>query len=225
MLSNNARTVLLPLDLGSVENYDSTVFPLTRFEANGSIHTGQLFLQATLQEMLKIHELSENLNSESNQELLQQAKDAYNTLMEQKVALEQEQKSINPFKLYAAHREKRLFVEAGRKLYTSTKMASERMSRELLATGMSSVNVPPAEVDSIAPHEQIAGFSVVITEETAAFLNETLESSGSPFYNINLANGHNSNSNITEATMNSGGSNNSGVVIQDPNPSLESPSS
>ncbi|KAF9232662.1 hypothetical protein BU15DRAFT_80966 [Melanogaster broomeanus] len=171
-MANNTETVLVPLNLGSAANYDSTLFPLARLKAKGSIHTGHLFLQLTLEEMLKIYELSKNLNSESTRELLQQASDAYNALMRQKVTLEQQQKSINPFKLYAVHREKKLFIEAGWELYKSTKTKSETMQRVL---PVPSADVPQVQADSIAIHEQVAGFSVTTTEEAAAPLGSLTE--------------------------------------------------
>jgi hypothetical protein len=72
MSLSHPETVLLPVDLGSVDNYDPTVFPLARVTGKGSLHTGHLFLQATLDEMLKIRELSKE--QASNPELLRDTK-------------------------------------------------------------------------------------------------------------------------------------------------------
>lgn len=64
--------LLLQADLGSVENYDPTV-PLGRLTAKGSLHTGGLYLRATLDEMLQIKHLCESLE-ENHRELLRDTK-------------------------------------------------------------------------------------------------------------------------------------------------------
>lgn len=76
MQSDTPQTVLLfPADLGSVENYDPTV-PLGRITDKGSLHTGGLYLRATLEQMLQIHRLCQSLE-ENHRELLRETKAQY----------------------------------------------------------------------------------------------------------------------------------------------------
>ncbi|KAF8844596.1 hypothetical protein BDN67DRAFT_727018 [Paxillus ammoniavirescens] len=154
--------------------------------------------------MLKIRELSKEQTS--NRELLQDTKAQFDDLMRQKARLEREQKSLNPFKLFALHRAKRLFVDAGRELYISTRTTSERMKRALLS--MASTDVISTEGESIAKDEQIAGISVeldgTLTEETATFFEETariLASLGDPFADPSPTSGEDDQSSTVESTI------------------------
>ncbi|KIJ16753.1 hypothetical protein PAXINDRAFT_168240 [Paxillus involutus ATCC 200175] len=154
--------------------------------------------------MLKIRELSKE--QASNPELLRDTKAQFDDLMRQKGRLEREQKSLNPFKLFALHRAKRLFLDAGRELYISTRTTSERMKRALLS--MASTDVISTEGESIAKDERIAGISVelngTLTEETATFFEETariLASSGDPFADPSPTSGEDDQSSTVESTI------------------------
>lgn len=73
MQSDTTQTVLLiPADLGPVENYDPTV-PLGRIT---SLRAGGLYLRATVDEMLQIIRLCEGLE-ENHRELLRDTKAQY----------------------------------------------------------------------------------------------------------------------------------------------------
>ncbi|KAF8836450.1 hypothetical protein BDN67DRAFT_1014673 [Paxillus ammoniavirescens] len=174
MPTNSPETVLLPLDLGSVDDYDLSTLSLARYTRKGSIHTGHLFLRATLREMLKIYKLSGD--TQSNRELLRETKSQYDDLMDRKAKLEElaAEKSINPIKVFAVHRRKRLFVNAGRELYIATRTTSEKMQCHFLSVALA--DVPPAEGETIAKNERISGFSVepdgAHSDESNSFLND-----------------------------------------------------
>jgi len=58
MPPGQSKTVLIPLDFGSASNYDPTIFPV--FEANGPLEKGNMYLIATLNELIKIREMSKS---------------------------------------------------------------------------------------------------------------------------------------------------------------------
>lgn len=73
MQSDNTQTVLLiPADLGSVENYDPTI-QLERITAKRPLHAGEIYLQATLNEMVQIVRLCKSVE-ENHRELLRETK-------------------------------------------------------------------------------------------------------------------------------------------------------
>ncbi|KIJ18449.1 hypothetical protein PAXINDRAFT_167050 [Paxillus involutus ATCC 200175] len=202
MPTNSSETVLFPIDLGSVDNYDLSTLSLARYTGKGSLHTGHLFLRATLKEMRKIQELSKDLECAHD---LHDTKFKYDDLMTRKEMLEQEPKTFNPFKLFELYNAKRKFVARGRKLYIATRTTSEKLERDLLS--VDSADVPPAEGESIAKNERIAGISVdmggALTEATRAFFQDTtniLVSSLDPSADPSPSDGGDGQSSTTETT-------------------------
>jgi hypothetical protein len=132
------QTLLLPMDLGSPARYDQSVFPLSRVQRKDTINQVDLYLEATLDETLKIRQMVED--AENFQQLIRNAKlqydecvhtytysyhlTDYNTcsLLLGKQEMEQQRKSLNPVKRFSAYRSVRLLLEAGKALYVDTKV-------------------------------------------------------------------------------------------------------
>lgn len=56
MSPGQRKTILVPFDLGSASNYDPTIFPV--FRAKGPLEEGNMYLIATMNEMMKIRRMS-----------------------------------------------------------------------------------------------------------------------------------------------------------------------
>ncbi|KAF8838521.1 hypothetical protein BDN67DRAFT_971448 [Paxillus ammoniavirescens] len=161
MPSNDRQTVVFPVNLGSAGSYDRDIFPLARVKGTGPLREGALVLRATMDEMMRMREMSRTLDS--SREFLEEAKSQYDDLMEEKAKLEklQQQKSYNPFKVFSRLRATRMFLEASLTLYTETVTNSEKMRRACLSiVSLGSVDTPAPE-ESIAEDEQIEGIAVV----------------------------------------------------------------
>jgi hypothetical protein len=76
MQSDNTQTVLiLPADLGSIETNDPTI-QLKKITVKDSLEAGDIYLRATLNEMLEIIRLCKSLE-ENYRELLRDTKAQY----------------------------------------------------------------------------------------------------------------------------------------------------
>ncbi|KAH7889025.1 hypothetical protein F5I97DRAFT_1857595 [Phlebopus sp. FC_14] len=181
--SSSARqTFVIPVRLGHVADYDRSIFPLSRLKSTaGLLREGDLLLEATMDEMARIFNMSKDL--QEYQSFLQDSKGKYDELMKRKKQLEKQRKSMNPFNFFATHRETRLFVTAGRRLFFSTRTTSEAMRRALLS--ITSDSVAPAQGEN---HEEVSGIAINLDgppdDTVASFLTETaslLASVSDPF--------------------------------------------
>ncbi|KAL4072108.1 hypothetical protein J3A83DRAFT_4239048 [Scleroderma citrinum] len=118
MSSSTRKTVTIPLPLGSASDYDRMMFPVLRVK--GAKEKGDLYLQATLDEIIKIKDMAKNRGGYDH--LLQNAKSQYDVLKKTQTKLQQRPATLNPFKLFANQRRARLFHEAGKLLYQSTRV-------------------------------------------------------------------------------------------------------
>ncbi|KAH7889022.1 hypothetical protein F5I97DRAFT_779787 [Phlebopus sp. FC_14] len=180
--SSARRTFVIPVRLGRVADYDQSIFPISQLKSTaGLLREGDLLLEATLDEMTKIFNMSRDLKNHQN--FLQDSKGQFDDLMKQKNQLEKQRKSMNPLKLFEMHRETKLFVAAGWRLYSSTRTASEAMRRALLSITSDSVASAQGE-----DHEEISGIAINLDgapdATVASFLTETaslLASVSDPF--------------------------------------------
>ncbi|KIK77162.1 hypothetical protein PAXRUDRAFT_835078, partial [Paxillus rubicundulus Ve08.2h10] len=174
MPSNDRRTVIFPVRLGPARSYDQAIFPLTRFKGTGPLREGDLLLEATMDEMYNIWEMSKGL--ESGRQLLADTKAVYDDMIDQRAKIERfrRQKTYNPFKVYSRFRARQIFLSASRELYNVTWTTSEKMRR----AGLSVVSLvaTPAPEEPIAEDEQIEGIAVDIdgpvNQQTASVLAE-----------------------------------------------------
>ncbi|KAH7889052.1 hypothetical protein F5I97DRAFT_1857904 [Phlebopus sp. FC_14] len=155
MLPKNRQTVIVPFSLGRAEDYDPVLFPLVKIK--GTVHEGDLLLQATLDELTKMQQMAKQLCSDRG--LLRTVKKKYDRLMDDKDRLEEQVKSINPIKKYMQHRRLRFFIEAGRELYAFTKSSSERMRRELLSVNSLDV-MPVLQGNTDVSNKEISGIAI-----------------------------------------------------------------
>ncbi|KIK80841.1 hypothetical protein PAXRUDRAFT_833306 [Paxillus rubicundulus Ve08.2h10] len=176
MPSNDRQTVILPVKLGPARSYDRTIFPLARFKGMGPLREGDLLLRATMNEMYNIRDMAKGLDSSRELELLRDAKQRYDGLVEERVKLgeSEEEKLYNPLKVYSRFRATRIFLRASRRLYTATWTTSEKMRRAHLS--VVSLVATPAPEEPIAEDEQIEGIAVDIdgpvNQQTASVLAE-----------------------------------------------------
>ncbi|KIJ18441.1 hypothetical protein PAXINDRAFT_167042 [Paxillus involutus ATCC 200175] len=187
MPSNDRQTVILPVRLGPARNYDRAIFPLARFKGTGLLQKGDLLLQATMDEMYNIREMSKGLDSSCT--VLQGSKRRYDELADERAKLEdlRGQKLYNPFKLYSRFRATQIFFNATERLYTVTWTTSEKMRRACLSVVSLALVDTPAPEDPIAEDEQIEGIFIDIdgpvNQQTASVLAEmqgVFEVSGNP---------------------------------------------
>ncbi|KAL4073735.1 hypothetical protein J3A83DRAFT_4230980 [Scleroderma citrinum] len=159
MPSNNSKTVVIPLRLGPVSKVNRRLFSL--FRMKDAIRDGNLFLEATLDEIVQIRQMVEVRNEYDH--LFENAKNQYDELMGQKEELETRKALMNPWKileLLSMAKETHLFVVAGHELYHSTRTTSEKMRRRLLS--VPSVNIIPAE-ESVSLDEEVAGIAIPLS--------------------------------------------------------------
>jgi hypothetical protein len=60
MSSSLYQTVVVPVPLGEASSFNRTIFPLSSYQKRDSLARGDLFLDATLDEMLKITKIGTN---------------------------------------------------------------------------------------------------------------------------------------------------------------------
>ncbi|KAF8838517.1 hypothetical protein BDN67DRAFT_971440 [Paxillus ammoniavirescens] len=176
MPSNDRQTVILPVRLGPARGYDRAIFPLARFKGTGPLQEGDLLLEATMDEMYNIREMSKGL--ESGREVLQDTKAVYDDMIDERARIEelQRQKLYNPVKVYSRFRAKRIFLSATRELYNTTWTTSEKMRRSCLSIFSLALVDTPAPEEPIAEDEQIEGISIdvdgPVNQQMAAVLAE-----------------------------------------------------
>ncbi|KAF8441722.1 hypothetical protein L210DRAFT_2088780 [Boletus edulis BED1] len=130
MGSTDPTTAILPIALGTAAAFDQSVFPLAYYEEDGgNLGKGSFLIRATLEEMEKIKQLGVDLNK--NEDFI------FNTrlnievsLKARKAKLQENRKTLNPFKSFLNYRAARLFHEGSRSLYLDTKRTSEKIHRE-----------------------------------------------------------------------------------------------
>jgi len=71
------QTLLIPLDLGSATQYARSVFPLMKVKAINPLNQVDIVLEATLDEIYKIHQMVGN--EENVHRLIQSAKTQYDS--------------------------------------------------------------------------------------------------------------------------------------------------
>ncbi|KAG2367124.1 hypothetical protein BDR07DRAFT_1479490 [Suillus spraguei] len=160
------QTLLLSMDLGSLAQYEQSIFPLSRVQGKGTtVDQVDLYLQATLNEIFKIRIITRD--SENFQDLIYNAKTQYdelNTMLKTR-KMEQQRKSLNPIKMFSAYRSVRLLLEAGRALYTETKTASEKLRRQLLSQTVDAEDVQPVEYNDLPSNARIGGVAISLDSE------------------------------------------------------------
>ncbi|KAG6375805.1 hypothetical protein JVT61DRAFT_2662 [Boletus reticuloceps] len=160
-MSAEPTTIILPLDLGSANKYDQHVFPLA-YHGGSNLNKGSLLLSATLEEMVKIKELGIDLSR--NDEFIYNTRIKYEALAAKRAKLQNNEKTLNPFKAFSNYRTARVFHAASLTLYRETRETSEKMQRDtkLMQTvpsaEMHTVNDPaPAGADVVGIAINLAG--------------------------------------------------------------------
>ncbi|KAL4063906.1 hypothetical protein V8B97DRAFT_1989977 [Scleroderma yunnanense] len=171
MSSSTQKTVAISLPLGLASDYDRTMFPVLRVK--GAKEKGNLYLEATLEEMIRIREMAKYKSGYDH--LLQNSKLQYDELRKRQVKIQNQRASFNPFKIFANQRQIRLFLEAGKVLYLATKKTSDEMRRDLLSYDSTNVAVP--EGSDVSPDDAISGIAITldsdIDHEIRSFLMDT----------------------------------------------------
>jgi hypothetical protein len=157
------QTLLLPMDLGSPARYDQSVFPLSRVQRKDTINQVDLYLEATLDETLKIRQMVED--AENFQQLIRNAKLQYDDLLLGKQEMEQQRKSLNPVKRFSAYRSVRLLLEAGKALYVDTKTVSESLRRKILSQDVNTENVQSVGYNDLPSDARIGGIAIPLDSE------------------------------------------------------------
>lgn len=155
------RTLILPMDLGSPARYEQTIFPLSGVQVKGTVNQVNLYLQATLDELFKMHQMAGD--KEKFKDLFYNAKTQYDDLIIDRNNMEQKRKSLNPVKMFSAYRSVRLLLEAGKALYIRTKTVSEAMRRDLLS--INAEDVQPVEYNDLPSDARISGVAVAVDSE------------------------------------------------------------
>lgn len=137
MGSEDPAAAIISMDLGTAAAFDQTVFPLAYYEAGDNFAKGTLLIRATLDEMEAIKNLGIDLNKNDDfifntrlrveASVLQNSFTAYtsahvSSLRVQKEKLQDNRKTLNPFKAFLTYRTARLFHAASRAVYLQTKV-------------------------------------------------------------------------------------------------------
>lgn len=137
MGSTDPATVIIPFDLGTAAAFDQNVFPLAYYEDDGdNLSKGSLLIKATLEEMEKIKELGIDLNK--NEDFIYRTRlrieasvlfswqthvySCISSLRAQKAKIQDNRKTLNPFKAFLNYRTARLFHAASRAVYIQTRV-------------------------------------------------------------------------------------------------------
>ncbi|KAL4063581.1 hypothetical protein V8B97DRAFT_2019519 [Scleroderma yunnanense] len=151
MTPGQRRTILVPFNLGPASNYDPTIFPI--FKPQGPLEEGDIFLIATMNEMAKIRDMSKHVCD--YRQLLENLKQKYDELVDQKEALEMQQVSFNPIKLFSKYRKTKIFLMAVRTLYLKTRNTSEKLKRDLFSLA----SCPSSQSQGFLEDEHLLGVS------------------------------------------------------------------
>jgi len=159
MASTDSAVAILPIDLGTAAAFDQNVFPLAYCEDGGdNLSKGNLLIRATLQEMEKIKQLGIDLNQ--TDDFIFRTRIKVEDLKVEKAKLQDNRKTLNPFKAFLNYRAARLFHAGSRALYLQTKRTSEKIHREeermrvVPSTQMRRMN------DVVSPEAVIVGVAV-----------------------------------------------------------------
>jgi len=139
------QTILLSANFGQASGFDRNIFPLSSYKKRDSLGRSDYYLDATLDELLKITNIG--ANPEQLRKFVKTTKATYDQLILKKAELEKRPKTWNPLKIFANYRAVRLFVASSKFLYYQTKSRSDEIvrtiGRELL------VSVPGDEVQHV----------------------------------------------------------------------------
>ncbi|KAG9310400.1 hypothetical protein JVU11DRAFT_9538 [Chiua virens] len=179
--------VIFPVHLGTASKFNREIFPLYR--RRDSLGLGDVYLEATLDEMLKIIKIGNR--PQQWQEILDSTKDQYDQLMLWKADLEQRPKSKNPLKAFTNYRAVRMFLAASKSLYSATKSRSEEMIRSNKRSLLSiSAEDGQSANDDVSPDDNIDGISVRVkhplddsTKQKLLDVVNTIASYSGPFRN------------------------------------------
>jgi hypothetical protein len=163
MAGPTRRTLLLPMDLGSPDQYDQAVFPLSKVQGKNTIGQVNLYLEATLDEIFKIRQMAGN--AEEFQDLILNAKSQYDELILNRKKMEQQRKSFNPVKILSAYRSVRLLLDAGKALYSETRSVSEMARRQLLSQAVNTEDVQPVEYNDLPSDARIGGVAIPLDSD------------------------------------------------------------
>ncbi|KAG1901894.1 uncharacterized protein F5891DRAFT_1186917 [Suillus fuscotomentosus] len=159
------RTLLFPMDLGSLVQYQRSVFPISRVQRKGLIGEVDFFLESTLDEIFRMRNFVGN--TKNFQLLIKNATTRYDDLMIDKQEIEQQRKSLNPVKKFSAYRSVRLLLSAGEVLYEDTKTISEKMRRGLLSIEVDREDVQSVMLDDDLPsNARISGIAIPLDSES-----------------------------------------------------------
>ncbi|KIJ08470.1 hypothetical protein PAXINDRAFT_172903 [Paxillus involutus ATCC 200175] len=162
MAPTERRTLIIPLDLGPASKYDPVVFPVSSYRGKGSLARGGFLLEATLDELLRMKAMAAALSQ--NDDFIITTKAKYDELIVKKNNLEDQPKTLNPFKFFTNYRAIRLLYGSIKSLYRQTKRTSERMKGGILS-------VPSEDVKGVQgtlpPGAKLYGLVITTDDEEA----------------------------------------------------------
>ncbi|KAG2148694.1 uncharacterized protein EDB93DRAFT_1144317 [Suillus bovinus] len=169
------KTIIIPLNLGSPSQYDQSIFPLMKMKRMSSLDQVDIVLEATMDELFKIHEMAGDLKQ--LEAVFVSAKKEYDKLKLKKEGLENQKTSFNPLKVYSTYRSTRLLAVAGKKLYKQARSTSEKLRRQLLSVNRQ--DIQPVEYADIPPDAQIGAIAIPLEspldESTATHFTEAAD--------------------------------------------------
>ncbi|KAG8214206.1 hypothetical protein J3R82DRAFT_10999 [Butyriboletus roseoflavus] len=163
MASTDPAAAILPIDLGAASAYSQRIFPLAYYEPGNNVTKGSILIKATLEEMEKIKELGIDLNK--NDDFIFNTRLKLEALRAKKETLQDNGKTLNPFKAFMNYRAARLFHAASKALLIQTRRTSEKIRREEQEERVERVQVvPPTRIrvveGEIPPGAMIGGIIV-----------------------------------------------------------------
>ncbi|KAF8134309.1 hypothetical protein EV363DRAFT_1323067 [Boletus edulis] len=153
-------TIVIPIPLGDASNFDRTVFPLSSYRSGDSLGRGDYYLDATLEEMLKISRIG--ANPQQWQQLVSRTKRRSDQLMLQTSELERCLNTKNPLKKQklANYRAALSLFSASKEFYHATKSHSEEVTsirRNLLS--FAAEEIQPVDGDA-PPGTELGGIAI-----------------------------------------------------------------
>ncbi|KAF8836448.1 hypothetical protein BDN67DRAFT_974161 [Paxillus ammoniavirescens] len=178
MASTGRQTVILKGDYGSVKEYDRNVFPLSSYKDRDKLGRGDLFLDATLDEMLKIASMGKD--DGQHEEVIQSTKDEYDRLRTTVTDLKKPPTKFQLLKRFRHYRASRIFLAATKTLYFATRNTSEEIRRTVGRKLLSLVGADLESVDDASPDAHITGIAVNVdgplSEEASKILDDAAKS-------------------------------------------------
>ncbi|KAG6375649.1 hypothetical protein JVT61DRAFT_3218 [Boletus reticuloceps] len=152
-------TIVIPIALGDASNFDRTIFPLSSYRSRDSLGRVIYYLDATLEELLKMRRIG--ANPQQWQQLVNRTKRRYDQLMLQKSELEQRPNTKNPFKKLANYRAALSLFFASKRLYYATRSRSEEVTRSIGRNLLSfaAEDIQPVDGDA-PPGTELGGIAV-----------------------------------------------------------------